>query len=195
MMIGSASAWRQMIKFWLPGLLLLILNLAILSTYRMLLAGQTQISASRVERLNADLDELESHRQALEDVISRAETNRERIAEFHDGWLSSEADRLTQVIGEVKSMARQSGVRASGFRYPDEVFEELDLVRRSIVFSAEGSYQAMRRFIHSLERSEQFLVLENIGVSESGGDSSDVRVQFGISTLFLSTSEPREDEA
>lgn len=194
-MIGSAAAWRSMVKIWLPGLLLLFLNLAVLSTYRLLLAGQTQISASRVERLSADLGDLESHAQALADVIGRAETNRERIDEFYSGWLSSEADRLTQVIGEVKSMARQSGVRASGFRYPDEVIEELDLVRRSIVFSAEGSYQAMRRFIHSLERSEQFLVLENIGVSDSGGDSSDVRVQFGVSTLFLSTSEPREDEA
>ena len=194
-MIGSAAAWRRMVKFWLPGLLLLILNLAVLSTYRLLLAGQSQISASRVERLSADLGELESHAQALEDVISRAETNRERIDEFYSGWLSSEADRLTQVIGEVKSMARESGVRASGFRYPNEVIEELDLVRRSIVFSAEGSYQALRRFIHSLERSDQFLVLENIGVTDLGGDSSDIRVRFGVSTLFLSTSEPGGAEA
>lgn len=186
-MIGSAAAWRRMVKVWLPGLLLLILNLAVLSTYRLLLAGQTQISASRVERLSADLGELESHAQALEEVISRAETNRERIEEFYSGWLSSEADRLTQVIGEVKSMARQSGVRASGFRYPDEIIEELDLVRRSIVFSAEGSYQSMRRFIHSLERSDQFLILEDIGVNDSGDESSEVRVRFSVSTLFLSS--------
>lgn len=187
-MIGSTAAWRRMVKVWLPGLLLLILNLVVLSTYRLLLAGQSQISASRVERLSADLGELESHTEALEDVIGRAETNRERIDEFYSGWLSSEADRLTQVIGEVKSMARQSGVRASGFRYPDEIIEELDLVRRSIVFSAEGSYQSMRRFIHSLERSDQFLILEDIGVNDSGNESSEVRVRFSVSTLFLSPS-------
>lgn len=187
-MIGSAAAWRRMVKIWLPGLLVLILNLAVLSTYRLLLAGQIQISASRVERLSADLGELESHRHALEDVIGRAETNRDRIDEFYSGWLSSEAERLTQVIGEVKSMARQSGVRASGFRYPGEVIEELDLVRRSMVFSAQGSYKALRRFIHSLERSDQFLVLEDIGVSDSGDESTDVQVQFSVSTLFLGTS-------
>lgn len=184
-MIGSASAWRRMVKLWLPGLLILILNLAVLSTYRVLLAGQTHIGASKVERLSADLETLESHRLALQDVIDRAEANRARIDEFYSGWLSSEADRLTQVIAEVKSMARQSGVRTSGFRYPGEVIEELDLVRRSIVFSAEGSYKAMRQFLHALERSDQFLVLEDIGVNDLGGGSSDVRVRFEVSTLFL----------
>ena len=92
-------------------------------------------------------------------------------------------------------MARQSGVRASGFRYPEEVIEELDLVRREIVFSAEGSYKAMRRFLHSLERSDQFLVLENIGVNDSGGGSSDVRVRVEVSTLFLGDSLPGGAEA
>lgn len=194
-MIGSAAAWRRMIKLWLPGLLLLVLNLAVLSTYRVLLAGQTQISASRVERLTGDLEQLEAHRLALEDVIARAETNRARVDEFYRGWLSSEADRLTQVIGEVKTMARQAGVRTSGLRYPDEVIEEVDLVRRSIEFSAEGSYAGMRSFIHSLERSDQFLILEDIGVNDSGDGSSDIRVRFRVSTLFLSHTEPQGVEA
>lgn len=194
-MIGSTAAWRRMVKVWLPGLLLLLLNLGVLSTYRLLLAGQTQISASRVERLSADFGELESHARALEDVISRAETNRERLDEFYSGWLSSEADRLTQVIAEVKSMARQSGVRASGFRYPNELIEDLDLVRRGIEFSAEGSYKSMRRFIHSLERSDQFLVLEDIGVNNSGNENSDIRIRFSVSTLFLSTAQKGGAEA
>ena len=184
-MIGSAAAWRRMVKIWLPGLILLVFNLAILSTYRVLLAGQTQISASRVDRMSQDLEELESYRSALEEVIDRAETNRARMDEFYSGWLSSEADRLTQVIGEVKSMAQQSGVKTSGLRYPEEVIEEVDLVRRRIEFSAEGSYEAMRRFIHSLERSDQFLVLEDIGVNDSGDGSSAIRVRFAVSTLFL----------
>ena len=194
-MVGSAAAWRRMAKIWLPGLLLLLLNLAVLSTYRILLAGQSQISASRVDRLARELVELEGHRLALEEVIGRAEANRLRLEEFYSGWLSSEADRLTQVIGEVKSMARQSGVSTSGFRYPDEVLEEIDLVRRQIDFSAEGSYQAMRRFIHALERSDQFLVLEEIAVSETGDDSANIRVRFGVSTLFTSAAQPGGAEA
>lgn len=184
-MIGTGAVWRRMLKYWLPGLILLIVNLGVVSTYRFLLAGQTQMRASRVERLTRELEDLQAHRQALEEIERRAEVNRLRVEEFYGRWLSSEADRLTQVIAEVKTMARNSGVRTSGFRYPEEVLEQFDLVRRSIVFSVEGSYQQLRRFIHALELSEQFLILEEIGVNDSGGSSSDVRVRLSLSTLFL----------
>jgi hypothetical protein len=184
-MIGSATVWRRMLKYWLPGLLLLLVNLGVLSTYRFLLAGQTQMRSARVERLSATLEDLEVHRAALDEVIDRAAVNRQRVAEFYEQWLSSEADRLTQVIAEVKRMARSAGVKTSGFRYPDEALEELDLVRRSIVFSVEGGYQQLRRFIDALERSEQFLILDEIGLNEAGGDSSDIRVRIKVSTLFL----------
>ena len=194
-MIGSTRVWRRMAKLWLPGLLLLIINLAVLSTYRALLAGQSQISAARLERMQGELEDLETYRQELEDVIGRAEENRQRIDAFYDGWISSEAERLTQVLAEVKRVARQSGVQTSGFRYPDEVLEEFGLVRRSIVFSAEGSYASLRRFVDALERSEQFLMLENIEVSDSGRDSSEIRVRFAVSTLFLGQPALEEGEA
>ena len=186
-MIGSAMVWRRMLKIWLPGLLLLLLNLGILSTYRFLLAGQTQLRSSRVERLSTTLADLEAHRTALDEVIEKAGVNRSRVEEFYGRWLSSEADRLTQVIAEVKRMARSAGVKTSGFRYPDEALEEFELVRRSIVFSVEGGYQQLRRFVHDLERSEQFLILDEIGLNETSGGNSEVRVRIKVSTLFLNS--------
>ncbi len=191
-MIGSAVIWRRMLKLWLPGLLLLIANLAVLSTYRFLLAGQTQMRSSRVERLSAELADLEAHSQALEEIRGRAEINRYRVEEFYGRWLSSEADRLTQVIAEVKRMARSAGVNTSGFRYPDEALEDFELVRRTLVFSVDGSYQQIRRFIHSVERSEQFLIVEEIGVSDSGGAEEKIKVRLGVSTLFLNAAESGE---
>ena len=185
-MIGSAAAWRRMLKIWLPGLVLLILNMAVLSTYRFLLAGQAQMRVSRVERLTAELDGLQRHHLALMDVLARAEINRVRVDEFYQRWLSSEAQRLTRVIAEVKSIAGRSRVKTSGYRYPDEMIEEYGLVRRSIVFSAEGSYKSLRQFIHSLEHSDEFLILEEIGVSEGGDDGANIRVSFKVSTLFVS---------
>lgn len=185
-MIGSTAAWRRMLKLWLPGLLLLIANLAVLSTYRFLLAGQAQMRTTRVERLSAELSELKEYRQALDEVKQETEINRQRVEEFYGTWLSSEADRLTQVIANVKRMARSAGVRTSGFQYPGEPLEEFDLVRRSIVFSVQGSYKQLRRFVYSLERSDQFLILEEIGASDRGEKDSDLRVRLRVSTLFTS---------
>lgn len=44
-MISAQSPWRARLKIWLPALILVVLNLAVLSTYRFLLAGQAQIQA------------------------------------------------------------------------------------------------------------------------------------------------------
>ena len=76
----------------------------------------------------------------------------------------------------------------SGFQYPGEALEEFDLVRRSIVFSVEGSYQQLRRFIHSLERSDQFLILDEVGASDRGDEGSNLRVRLRVSTLFVEES-------
>jgi len=188
-MIGSALVWRRMMKIWLPGLFLLIVNMVVLSTYRFLLAGQTQMRSARVERLSSTLTDMQAHRAALDEVMAKAETNRLHMEEFYGRWLSSEADRLTQVIAEVKRMARTTGVETSGFRYPGEALEEFELVRRSIVFSVDGSYNQLRRFVHALERSEQFLILDEIGLNESGGEGAVVRVRIAVSTLFLKPEE------
>ena len=37
-MISPQSAWQARLKFWLPALILVGLNLAVLSTYRFLLS-------------------------------------------------------------------------------------------------------------------------------------------------------------
>ena len=191
-MIGSAAAWRRMLKLWLPGLILLIVNLAVLSTYRFLLAGQTQLRASRVERLTKELSELQEYRGALEEVQHQTEVNRQRVEEFYGTWLSSEADRLTQAIAEVKRLSRSAGVRTSGFQYPGEALEDFGLVRRSIVFSVEGSYKQLRRFIYSLERSDQFLILDEVAANDRADEGTDLRVRLRISTLFTEESEGGE---
>lgn len=193
-MIGTAASWRRWLRLWLPGLVLLLVNVAVLSTYRFLLAGQSQMSAARVDRSRAELEDLQQRHRALTEVIEQAELNRQRLEEFSQGWLTSEAQRLTRVIAEVKSMARSAGVNTSGLRYPGSSIEEFGLVRRSIVFSAEGSYKGMRRFIHALERTEQFLILEEIGVSDLGDKSGNLRVKVTISTLFTSAEDDGRTE-
>ena len=194
-MIGSSAAWRKWLRVWLPGLILLLVNLGVLSTYRFLLAGQSQLRAARVERLESDLAQRQERHRSLAEVIDKAEINRARLKEFHSGWIASEAERLTRVIAEVKSMARSSGVSTSGYRYPGEKIEEFGLVRRSIVFSAEGSYTGMRRFINALEGSQQFLVLEEISASEVGGEGDVLRFNFTVSTLFTTASGDARTEA
>lgn len=183
------SPWRRQWYWWAPAAVVLLVGIILLLIYP-LYAGQRALSpGARIERLEQDLEALTARRAALEGVVTRADLNRARVVELYDDWLGSEEERLTGVIGEVKSLARRAGVQTSAFGYPTEQYEEFELVKRSIVFSVSGSYRALRQFVNFLELSEHFLILEEVHVGESGGDDAGVRVNMRVSTLFVQPSD------
>ena len=184
-MTSSQGAWRARLKFWLPALILVGLNLAVLSTYRFLLAGQAQIQAGRVERRQARVEELEADRLALEEILTEAKRNRELVDRLYKEWLTPESQRLTAVIAEVKRLAQMAGVEYSSFSYPEKLLEDRGLLKRSLVFSVEGSYPELRSFINLIEVSDLFLILESVRLSGGTRDGPYIRVSMTVSTLFV----------
>ena len=194
-MSRSTGVWRRRLWLWLPALALVVLNLAVLSTYRFLLAGQAQLRALRVERAESELLRLEADRAALEDLVSRAERNREKVEEFYSTWVASESELLTRVIAEVKDLARRAGVESSSFHYPEEDLEDYGLLRRSIAFTVTGRYSELRQFINLIELSDYFLMLEQVQLNDTGQGDSTVRVRLIVSSLFLRGPAPSPDES
>jgi type IV pilus assembly protein PilO len=192
--ISRLSAWRSRLGFWLPALILVVLNLVFLSTYRLLFAGRAQLQAARIERRQAQVEELRSERQRLEEIVNKATENRERVDRLHREWLTPESQRLTRVIAGVKELAHRAGVEYSSFNYPEEVLEEQGLIKRSLVFSVEGSYLQLRNFINLLEVSDFFLILESVRLTGGEQPGQSVRVSMTISTLFTQDEVDREGE-
>lgn len=176
--------WRRRIWLWLPALLLVILNLAVLSTYRFLLAGQAQLRSMRVERIEKEVIAYEADLAALEALVTRAKMNRERVGEFYARWIGTEAELLTDVIAEVKELARRAGVESSSFQYPEEELDDFALRRRSIAFTVTGSFGELRQFINLIELSDYFLMLEDVRLNETGHGDSTIRVRLRVSALF-----------
>ena len=184
-MISPQSPWRARLKIWLPALLLVVLNLVVLSTYRFLLAGQTQIQAGRTERRQARVAELEAERRILDATVTEAQRNRDLVDRLYSEWLTPESERLTAVISEVKKLAEVAGVEYSSFSYPDQLLEEEGLVKRSLVFSVEGTYLELRSFINLIEVSDLFLMLESVRLTGGSREGPQVRVSMTVSTLFV----------
>jgi len=184
-MISAQSPWRARLKIWLPALILVVLNLGVLSTYRFLLAGQAQIQAGRVERRQARVAELEAERLVLEETVTDVKRNRELVDRLYEGWLTPESERLTAVIGEVRGLAQAAGVEYSSFSYPDQLLEEEALVKRSLVFTVEGTYLELRSFINLIEVSDLFLILESVRLTGGSREGPQVRVSVTVSTLFV----------
>jgi len=185
----SQSIWRRHLRGWLPPLLVFLVALGGLLFYRLIFAGEARAGGRYLERRSSEVARLTEERKRTEKLVERLRDNQQRIEEFRSQRLATEAERLTQVIAEVKDLARRAAVEPSSIRYPEERLRGVGLTRRSIVFSVDGDYGGLRRFINFLELSDLFLTLEEVSLSGSSGRSSALRISLQVSTLFLDDSQ------
>jgi type IV pilus assembly protein PilO len=179
---GSTSIWRRRVALWLPALVFFLLNVVVLLVYPVRFAGRMEVTADELDQERAVLAELVERRRDLESQRQGIERTRLAVDEMYSERLAPESERLTRIIAEVKDLAARSGLTPPSVSYPTEPFEDYGLRRRGFVFSVEGSYADLRKFINLLELSQTFLTLEEVTLSESGGGA--LRIQLRVSTLF-----------
>lgn len=189
MTLGS-GVWRSKLWWWLPALVFLGANLILLSAYRLVYAGQSQLRLARIERGQTELAELRQRRQRQERDLERLQASREAVDAFYLERLASEDERLTAILAEVRELADRAGLRPTSFRYGREEIEAHGLLRRSIEFNVEGSYLQFRRLVNMLELTDSFLVLEEVSLRGSDDAGKELRIGLRLSTLFADSGSP-----
>lgn len=183
-MIRHLEVWRRHLRLWLPAALFVLLNLASLSAYRFIYAGRAQTVEARLARARTELDRLVSRRTDLTDRLVRAERAKQQTSELYERQLASESQRLTRTIAEVKSLAERAGLEPTAISYPEQNLESYGLLKRSIVFGVDGTYNQLRQFVNLLELSDSFLTLDEVGLAEQNSGGTRLRIDLHISTLF-----------
>jgi hypothetical protein len=179
-------------KLWLPPLVLVLLNLGVLSAYRVLYAGGVGQLRTQVESERQRLERLTAQRGELEALVARGRASREGIERLYTQSFGTESERFTDWIREIKQLAEQSGLAPSSISYPREDLVDYGLQKRSFVFPVQGSYASLRRFINFLELTETFVVLEGIEMNES---EPQLNISLSLSTLFAEGPAPRRGGA
>jgi Tfp pilus assembly protein PilO len=123
------------------------------------------------------------HEQALGTLTGKARASTE-LATFYKDVLPvslAGARRLTHL--RLPQLAREANVR-----YDRSVYEAVDdkdstLHRLKIEMGLGGSYDAIRLFIHQLETSPEFVVIDNVSLVEDSSDGL-LAVTLRMSTYF-----------
>lgn len=180
------EVWRRKLWWWLPPLAFCLLNIGAFNFYHSAFAGRVEELQTLHGEAIGDLEALRQDRQAMEDFLGRAGGSDEGIEELYDEIFSTEADRFTKALLEVKSLARQAGLNPTAFNYPKANLEEYGLIKRGIEFSVEGTYDQLRLFINFLELTPQFITLESVSLSDSGQDQRNPKlgIRLVLSTVF-----------
>jgi type IV pilus assembly protein PilO len=174
--------WRRRRALWLPALLFFLVNLVAIVVYPLRFAGRMEVTAEELDQERAVLAELVEQRRDLEAQRQGIASTRLAVDELYSERLATERERLTRIIAEVKDLAARSGLTPPSVAYPTEPLEAYGLRRRAFVFSVQGTYPDLRKFINLLELSETFLTLEEVTLAESSGGA--LAIQLRVSTLF-----------
>ena len=176
--------WRERWRTWVPALAFFLLNLAAALAYNLAGVGdQANLEQQRLASARQQETQLEKRHEQLRTQVEQALENRERIRRLYEDRLSTQSERLTRAIAELRELARRSGLVPNRVSYPEQELADFGLVEKSFVFSVSGSYAELRRLINALELTESFLTLEAIRLN-SGGEGQELGIALRLSTLF-----------
>ncbi|HEV2722608.1 MAG TPA: hypothetical protein VG323_21475 [Thermoanaerobaculia bacterium] len=138
---------------------------------------------NRLSGLEADKQTAEQHLQAVRTQRARAEmqvaTYRKAQTDltniYNERW-ATQPERLTALINEVKRLETASNLIGSSHAFglsekDTKAANGLGTDIVTITFNVQGNYQQVRRLINLLELSDQFVIIDGVGLN-GGRDAS-----------------------
>jgi hypothetical protein len=96
----------------------------------------------------------------------------------------SGARRITFL--RIEQLANEAGLRLERETSIPQQQRESNLAKFTYTATLSGEYRNIRRFIHDLETAPEFLVLENVQLSQSNTESRNLNVTVQIATYYRS---------
>lgn len=186
--------WRERLWWWLPALVVLILNLFAFVWFQAVYSGAARRVDQQLEKRGVELREIQETLGRQHEVLERVRINQQQVKNFYASRLSTREERLTSILREVRDLASTAGLEPSVVDYPEDQLTEFGLEKRWVNFGVTGSYVQLRRFINLLEMSDSFLTLEDVNLNGRAEDA-ELRISLRISTLFSTRVAPAADAA
>jgi len=164
------------------GALLLLINVVVFIFFSQPKINAEAISRERLAnamerqgRLRARLSGLAEDKRALDAANGDLESFFKEIL--------SNRNRQIDVIKERNEIASDFGVQPTRVRYAINLVKDQPLERFVMNFPLQGNYASLRFFINTIERSENFLIID--GIELEGSDmESELSMRIAVSTYF-----------
>jgi len=187
--MANPDLWRQRAWVWVPALVFFLANLTAWSVYQLGYAANLKSLEGELTSQKHELATLKGRQAEADSLLRRADLNRQRVAALYEESFSTRKRRLTEVTAELIDLARRAGMTPTSLSYPEQEIQDYGLIKRSFVFTVNGTYLELRKFIDLLELSDSFLTLENVQLSQDP-KGSELRISLRLSTLFAKEGGP-----
>lgn len=179
----KSDIWRERSWRWLIPLAFLVLNLLAFGIYRARFAGGVEQLEAQYAADAAALAQLQESRVRAGELMQRAERQQAEIDQLYEVRFATEDERFTDLLREVRQLARSAGLDPGSYSYPETELSDFSLVQRNVNFPVEGTYEQLRTFLNLLELSDQFVTLTQVSLSSSS-NSRTLGVRLSLITYF-----------
>ena len=177
--------WREKRTLLIILGVLLAANTIFFFTYRVQYQNRLDGLEERLNQAESQLKDARSARGAAEQRYAGYRKIQSDVQTIYDKQWSTEAQRLSALITEVKKLATASQLIPPSYSFTEQE-QKAKGVRGArtvgITFTVQGNYQQVRRLINLLELSRQFVIIDHISLSSADGQL--LTVNLSLKTLF-----------
>jgi Tfp pilus assembly protein PilO len=171
----------------LPVVVLLLMNLGLYAVAVYPLALRVQTIEARAGQATAELASAEQALASVRAVEQGKSRASEELHRFYTQVLPADlagARRITYL--RLAQLAEQSGLQSDRRSLAPSAESDRTLERLQITMVLEGNYEDVRSFIHQLETSPEFVVIDDVTLTEGADEASPLILTLQLSTYFPS---------
>ncbi|HTP44735.1 MAG TPA: GspMb/PilO family protein [Candidatus Limnocylindrales bacterium] len=175
------SAWKKSVLAALCVLFALDLALALFLWQ----GGREGPESRRRQR-----DHLQLQAKLLKADVDRGEKIRASLPQVGkdcDGFYKSDflpaSTGYSAVLAEFTEITHKTGLKTGGISFQQKELKDHGVTQVSMKTTVEGDYPALIEFIHALEKSKNFYLLDNLTLA-SGGATPGVKLNLDLRTFF-----------
>ncbi|HYS54471.1 MAG TPA: hypothetical protein VER58_12000 [Thermoanaerobaculia bacterium] len=182
--------WREHRVLLIALGALMVANGIFFFTYRVQYEARLKALDARLQQSEDDLQRARNKRLAAEQTVASYRKVQTDLQMLYNSRWATEPQRLTRLYAEIKRLAAESGIAMpktfSFSRTEDREMQKtggIGTVTVTISFTAQGSYQQLRRLINRFELSNQFVIIDAINLG-SGSSPDNLTLNVRLKTLF-----------
>jgi Tfp pilus assembly protein PilO len=142
--------------------------------------GERDANAARTARARAQSE----YELARATILGKDSADAE-LKKFYEAVLPPDFSAARRLLfGSIEKAAAEAGVKQESETYEINEPRQNALHRMTATVDVVGEYRSIRRFIHGLETAPEFIVVENVALTQGSRDQQTLNVALKIATYF-----------
>lgn len=181
---SARSPWRARAGLFLVLGALLLVNAAVLVTYRIFYDVRFHALSQTRDELTRRRDEAKAAAQKALETEKRLVALQRDLDVFHREVLGDRKEKLAQVIEGIYAITGKAGFSPATIAYAEDAVPGAQ--RLALTFGIQGRYKDVKKLLHAFEADPGFLVLEQVGVGTEEADPDMLKINLTVAHYFRS---------